>query len=39
MDLTEKQLSSELLYSGIIVDLTMDMAELCDGRKARREWI
>ena len=37
MDLTEKQLSSELLYSGIIVDLTMDMAELCDGRKARRE--
>lgn len=37
MDLTEKQLSSELLYSGIIVDLTMDMAELCDGRKAWRE--
>ncbi len=37
MDLTERQLSSELKYSGVIVDVTMDMAELCDGRKARRE--
>ena len=37
MDLTEKQLSSELKYSGIIVDVTLDEAELCDGRKARRE--
>ena len=37
MDLTEKQLSSEMKYSGIIVDVTLDTAELCDGRKARRE--
>ena len=37
MDLTEKQLSRELKYSGVIVDVTMDIAELCDGRKAKRE--
>lgn len=37
MDLTEKQLSSELKYSGIIVNVTLDEAELCDGRRARRE--
>ena len=37
LDLTEKQLSSELKYNGVIVDVTLDVAELCDGRKAKRE--
>ena len=37
LDLTEKQLSSELKYNGVIVDVTLDVAELCDGRKANRE--
>lgn len=37
MELFEKQVSSELKYHGIIVDVLLDNAELSDGRIARRE--
>ena len=37
MELTEKQVSSELKYKGVIVDVYLDRAELCDGKIARRE--
>ncbi|MBQ9685479.1 MAG: NUDIX hydrolase [Oscillospiraceae bacterium] len=37
MDLTEKRLSGELKYSGVIVTVTLDEAQLCDGRIAKRE--
>lgn len=37
MELTEKQISSELLYQGKILRLTRDEVELCDGRRALRE--
>lgn len=37
MELTEKTLSSELKYSGVIVDVTLDRAQLVDGRKVLRE--
>ena len=30
MELTEKQVSSELKYKGVIVDVYLDRAELCD---------
>ena len=36
MELTEKQVSSELKYKGVIVDVYLDRAELCDGKIARR---
>ena len=35
MELTEKQVSSELKYKGVIVDVYLDRAELCDGKIAR----
>ncbi len=37
MDLTEKTLSSEEKYRGIIVTVTLDHARLCDGRTVLRE--
>ena len=37
MDLIEKTLSSELKYKGVIIDVTLDRAELVDGRKVLRE--
>lgn len=37
MELTEKQIGSELLYQGKILRLTRDEVELCDGRRALRE--
>ena len=37
MDLTEKRLSGEVKYSGVIVNVTLDQAQLCDGRIAKRE--
>ena len=37
MDLTEKRLSGELKYSGVIVNVTLDQVELCDGKKTLRE--
>ena len=37
MELIEKQVSSELKYKGVIVDVYLDRAELCDGKIARRE--
>ena len=37
MELYEKTLSSELKYRGVIVNVTLDRAELCDGRTALRE--
>ena len=37
LDLTEKKLRSELKYSGVIVDVTLDEAELCSGSVAKRE--
>ena len=33
----EKTLDTELKYSGIIVNVRMDTAELCDGSKTKRE--
>ena len=32
----EKTLDTELKYSGIIVNVRMDTAELCDGSKTKR---
>ena len=37
MDLTEKRLSGECKYSGVIVNVTLDQAQLCDGRIVKRE--
>lgn len=37
MELIEKQVSSELKYKGVIVDVFLDKAELCDGKIANRE--
>ncbi len=37
MDLTEKRLDGELKYKGVIVDVVMDRAQLCDGSVVRRE--
>ena len=37
MDLTEKKLSGELKYTGVIVSVTLDEVELCDGKKTLRE--
>ena len=37
MDLTEKRLDGELKYKGVIVDVVMDRAQLCDGSIVRRE--
>jgi len=37
VDLTEKTLSSETLFEGIIVNLKRDQAKLCDGRVVKRE--
>lgn len=37
MELIEKQVNSELKYSGVIVDVTLDDAELVDGSLAKRE--
>lgn len=37
MELFEKTIDSETRYEGIIVNVTMDKAELCDGRQVRRE--
>ena len=37
MELIEKQVSSELKYKGVIVDVYLDNAELCDGKITRRE--
>lgn len=37
MDLTEKRLDGEVKYSGVIVDVVLDRAELCNGSIVRRE--
>ena len=37
MDLTEKRLSGELKYTGVIVSVTLDTVELCDGKQTLRE--
>ena len=37
MELFEKTISSEVKYRGVIVDVTLDHAELCDGRTVLRE--
>ena len=37
MDLTEKKLSGELKYTGVIVSVTLDKVELCDGHQTLRE--
>ena len=37
MELTEKRLSGEQKYSGVIVSVTLDEVELVDGRHALRE--
>ena len=37
MDLSEKKIDSELKYSGVIVNVTMDHAELCDESIVIRE--
>lgn len=37
MDLTEKRIDGELKYEGVIVNVVLDRAELCDGRIVRRE--
>ncbi len=37
MDLSEKKIDSELKYKGVIVDVTMDHAELCNGSVVKRE--
>ncbi len=37
MDLTEKRLSGEQKYSGVIVSVTLDEVELCDGKRTLRE--
>lgn len=37
MDLSEKRIDGELKYSGVIVDVMLDRAELCNGSVVRRE--
>ena len=37
MELFEKRIDGELKYKGVIVDVLLDRAELCDGRIVRRE--
>lgn len=37
MDLSEKKIDSELKYSGVIVNVMLDHAELCDGSIVKRE--
>lgn len=37
MDLIEKRLDGEVKYSGVIVDVELDRAELCNGSIVRRE--
>ncbi len=37
MELTEKKLSGELKYTGVIVSVTLDEVELIDGHKTLRE--
>ena len=37
MDLTEKRLSGEEKYSGVIISVTLDRVELCDGKQTLRE--
>ena len=37
MDCTEKRLDGEYKYKGVIVNVRLDNAELCDGRHVKRE--
>ena len=37
MELTEKRLSGEEKYKGVIVSVTLDQVELCDGKQTLRE--
>ena len=37
MDLTEKRLSGEEKYKGVIISVTLDKVELCDGKQTLRE--
>lgn len=37
MDYTEKRIDGEIKYSGVIVNVRLDHAELCNGAVARRE--
>ena len=37
MNLSEKKIDSELKYSGVIVNVMLDHAELCDGSIVKRE--
>ena len=37
MDLTEKRVSGEEKYRGVIVNVTLDKAQLCDGKIVNRE--
>ena len=37
MELFEKTIDSELKYKGVIVSVTLDNAELCDGKRVKRE--
>ncbi len=39
MDLKEKQLKSEQIYKGVIINLFLDDIELPDGNKAKREYV
>ena len=37
MDLTEKRISGEEKYNGVIISVTLDKVELCDGKQTLRE--
>ena len=37
MDISEKRIDGETVYEGVIVNVTMDRAMLCDGKTVRRE--
>ncbi len=37
MDFTEKRIDGEKMYSGVIVDVTLDNAELVTGKRVKRE--
>lgn len=37
MDFTEKRIDGETVYRGVIVDVTLDRAELSDGKLVKRE--
>mgnify|MGYP003315828864 CR=1 FL=1 len=37
MDFTEKRIDGQTVYRGVIVDITLDKAELVDGRRVKRE--